>query len=176
MPRIGSRGASSTAPSMDGGTGAFIGAWRSGGREFYRTPSSRSRSRLGRRNAPLVFGADVPHVVCLVSPVPSRPVMARSDRIPVDAPTLPPLTAMRTLRKVARFVRPYRRELVYAAIALVVAAGAVLTIGQGLKFVIDRGFGSGGAEELDRSLGLMLGVVVVMATATYTRFYFVSWL
>jgi ATP-binding cassette subfamily B protein len=102
--------------------------------------------------------------------------VARADRIPIDAPKLPPLTALRTLARVARFLRPYRRQVIYAAVALVVAAAAVLTVGQGLKFVIDRGFGAGDGGELDRTLALMLGVVVIIALATYTRFYFVSWL
>ena len=55
----------------------------------------------------------------------------------------PPVTALRTLARVGVFVRPYRRQVIFAAIALVVAAGAVLAIGQGLKGVIDRGFGTG---------------------------------
>ena len=74
------------------------------------------------------------------------------------------------------FLRPYRRQVVAAAVALLVAAGAVLAIGQGLKGVIDRGFGAGNAAELDRTLALMLAVIVVMAIATFTRYYFVSWI
>ena len=96
--------------------------------------------------------------------------------IPYDAPKLPPLTALRTLALVGRFLRPYRRQVVFAGIALLFAAGAVLTIGQGLKFVIDRGFGAGSGPELDRALAFCLAVVFVMAIATYARFYFVSWL
>jgi len=103
--------------------------------------------------------------------------MARAySPIPPDAPKLPPLTALRTLARIGRFVRPYRRQIVYAAIALFFAAAAVLAIGQGLKFVIDRGFAAGSGAELDRMLAFTLGVVVVMALATYARFYFVSWL
>jgi ATP-binding cassette subfamily B protein len=103
--------------------------------------------------------------------------MARGySSIPIDAPKLPPVVALRTLARVGRFVRPYRRQLVYAAIGLVFAAAAVLAIGQGLKFVIDRGFVAGSGAELDRVLAITLGVVVVMAAATYARFYFVSWL
>src|SRR5262245_54483376 len=94
---------------------------------------------------------------------------------PDPAPPIPPVTALRTLARVAAFVRPYRREVIYAAIALVIAAAAVLAVGQGLKGVVDRGFGTGDASELDRTLALMLGVIVVMAVATFTRFYFVSW-
>jgi ATP-binding cassette subfamily B protein len=95
---------------------------------------------------------------------------------PESAPLLPPVTALRTLARVGVFVRPYRKQVVFAAIALVVAAAAVLAIGQGLRGVVDRGFGTGNAGELDRTLALMLGVVALMAAATFTRFYFVSWI
>jgi ATP-binding cassette, subfamily B, bacterial len=90
--------------------------------------------------------------------------------------TLPPLSALKALARVGAFVRPYRRQVIYAAVALVVAAAAVLAVGQGLKGVVDRGFGGGDGSELDRTLALMLGVIVVMAGATFTRFYFVSWI
>ena len=103
--------------------------------------------------------------------------MARGySPIPIDAPKLPPVAALRTIARVGRFVRPYRKQVAYAAVALIFAAAAVLAIGQGLKFVIDRGFVAGSGGELDRMLAVTLGVVVVMAVATYARFYFVSWL
>ncbi|MBA3504777.1 MAG: ATP-binding cassette domain-containing protein [Betaproteobacteria bacterium] len=75
-----------------------------------------------------------------------------------------------------RYLRPYRRQIAYAGIALLFAAAAVLAIGQGLKFFVDRGLDAGNAGELDRMLALSAGVIIVMAVATYTRFYFVSWL
>jgi ATP-binding cassette subfamily B protein len=102
--------------------------------------------------------------------------MARSDTRLEPAPKIPPVTALKTVARVGRFLRPYRREVIFAAIGLVVAAGAVLAVGQGLKFVVDRGFAASNAAELDRMLALMLGVIVVMAGATYMRFYHVSWL
>jgi ATP-binding cassette subfamily B protein len=102
--------------------------------------------------------------------------MARADTRLEPAPKIPPMTAFRTVARAARFLRPYRREIVFAAIGLVVAASAVLAVGQGLKFVVDRGFAASNAGELDRMLGLMLVVIVVMAAATYMRFYHVSWL
>src|SRR4029453_11578161 len=102
--------------------------------------------------------------------------MARADPRLEPAPKIPPLTALRTVARVGGYLRPYRRQVAYAAIALLFAAGAVLALGQGLKFVVDRGFAAGNALALDRTLALMLGVVVLLAVATYTRFYFVSWL
>src|SRR5690242_7773848 len=102
--------------------------------------------------------------------------MARADTRLEPAPKIPPVTALRTVARAGRFLRPYRRQIVFAAIGLVVAASAVLAVGQGLKFVVDRGFAASSAVELDRMLGLLLVVIVVMAGATYMRFYHVSWL
>jgi ATP-binding cassette subfamily B protein len=102
--------------------------------------------------------------------------MARFETRLEPAPGIPPVTALRTVARVGRFLRPYRRQVVLAGIGLVIAASAVLTVGQGLKFVVDRGFAASDAGELDRMLAAMLVVVVVMAGATYMRFYHVSWL
>ncbi len=93
-----------------------------------------------------------------------------------EGPKLAPATALKTLARIGRFLRPYRGRVAVAVIALIVAAGATLAIGQGLKGVIDRGFAAGNAAELDRTLAMMLGVVALMAVATYLRFYSVSWL
>lgn len=66
--------------------------------------------------------------------------------------------------------------MVGAAIALVVAAGSVLAIGQGLKRVIDFGISAGNPGLLDDAL-LGLGVVILlMSAATFGRFYLVTWL
>ena len=102
--------------------------------------------------------------------------MARADTRLEPAPRIPPVAALRTLARVGRYLRPYRREILFASIGLIVAASAVLAVGQGLKFVVDRGFSASNAGELDRMLALMLVVIVVMAGATYMRFYHVSWL
>jgi ATP-binding cassette subfamily B protein len=85
----------------------------------------------------------------------------------------PPL---RDLALLWRYVRPYRRRLAAALVALVIAAGCFLVLGQGLRQVIDSGFTQRDPGALDRALFLLLGVIVVMASATYTRFYLVSWL
>jgi ATP-binding cassette subfamily B protein len=77
---------------------------------------------------------------------------------------------------VVALLKPYRRRVIVAAIALVVAALAMLGVGQGLRAVIDRGFAAGDPAWLDRALLAMFGVIALLATATYTRFYNVSWL
>lgn len=73
-------------------------------------------------------------------------------------------------------LHPYRLRIFFALIALVVAAACVLLIGQGLKQVIDKGFVAGSPELLNYALLGLLGVILVMSVATYSRFYLVSWL
>ena len=46
----------------------------------------------------------------------------------------------RILLRLLSLLRPYRIRLMLAAIALLVASGSVLLMGQGLKLVIDQGF------------------------------------
>jgi ATP-binding cassette subfamily B protein len=73
-------------------------------------------------------------------------------------------------------ILPYRLRIALALLALIIAAGSVLLIGQGLRQVIDRGFSAGSPELLNYALSGLLGVIVVMSAATYFRFYLVSWL
>ena len=75
------------------------------------------------------------------------------------------------LRRLVAFLAPYRLRIAGALVALVVAAGSVLALGQGLKLVIDAGFSSGDPGLLDRALAGVVGVAVVMSAATWARFY-----
>jgi len=79
-------------------------------------------------------------------------------------------------RALLHLLAPYRQRVIIAAIALVLAAGAMLAVGQGLRTVIDKGFSASDPAWLDRSLAAMFGVIVLLAVATYLRFYNVSWL
>ena len=73
------------------------------------------------------------------------------------------------------FLRPYVKQVVLASIALVITAGATLSIGQGLRLVIDSGFASGDAGLLNDALTLFAGFVLILTVGTFIRFYFVSW-
>lgn len=79
-------------------------------------------------------------------------------------------------RILVQLLSPYRRRVFIAAIALVIAAGTMLAVGQGLRAVIDKGFSAGDPAWLDRTLATMGGLIVLLAGATYLRFYNVSWL
>jgi ATP-binding cassette subfamily B protein len=77
----------------------------------------------------------------------------------------------RQFARLGRFVLPYRARIAVALVALMVAAGCVLALGQGLKHVVDRGFGSGSPDLLNAALGAIVAVAALLAAATYVRFY-----
>ena len=83
---------------------------------------------------------------------------------------------LRPLRAVLPFLRPYRPRIAGAVLCLVVAAGTVLALGQGLKALIDQGFAAGNARLLDHAALVLLAVVALLAIATYGRYYLVTWL
>jgi len=82
---------------------------------------------------------------------------------------------LRGLRPALAFLLPYKKQVVFASIALVITAGATLSLGQGIRMVIDTGFASGQTGVLEQSLGLFVGFVVLLTLGTFVRFYFVSW-
>ncbi|MCE8026566.1 ABC transporter transmembrane domain-containing protein [Billgrantia aerodenitrificans] len=82
----------------------------------------------------------------------------------------------RILLRLLALLTPYRGRLIIAALALLVASGSVLLLGQGLRLVIDQGFLAADATRLNQTLGVMLAVVSVLAGASALRYYQVSWI
>ncbi|TAD92360.1 MAG: ABC transporter, partial [Alphaproteobacteria bacterium] len=80
------------------------------------------------------------------------------------------------LRPILGYLAPYRSVAAGAAVALVIAAGTVLALGAGLRHLVDEGFVSGDGALLDQAVLALLGVVALMAVATYARFSLVTWL
>jgi len=99
-----------------------------------------------------------------------------ATRLKDSIPDRPASRDLRQLRRVLGFLAPYRRQVLIALLALAAAAACVLVLGQGLRQVIDAGFAQRNAQSLDTALFALLGVICVLALATYTRFYFVSWI
>ena len=73
--------------------------------------------------------------------------------------------------RLARFLAPYKLRVTGAIVALLVAAGCVLALGQGLKHVIDQGFGQANAATLDTALAGVLALAVLLSVSTFARFY-----
>jgi ATP-binding cassette subfamily B protein len=81
----------------------------------------------------------------------------------------------RVLARTFGFMRPYSTRLIVFLIALIVTSAATLSMGLGLKFLIDRGLGAHDPALLNEALAIVLGIVVVIAVGSYVRFYNISW-
>ncbi|WP_138379603.1 ABC transporter transmembrane domain-containing protein [Luteithermobacter gelatinilyticus] len=74
------------------------------------------------------------------------------------------------------FLSKYRLTIFLAFVALVVAAGATLAIPQAVRRIIDLGFSSDNLALIDVYFLALLGVAFVLAFATFSRYYLVTWL
>jgi ATP-binding cassette, subfamily B, bacterial len=105
------------------------------------------------------------------------------------------------LAMIWRFAKNYPRQIAFAAIALLVAALATVSIPASFKLIVDFAFAkenpvppaavgadggwfagikdfaaTGVANNIDLYFELLMLIVVILAIATAVRFYFVSWL
>jgi len=87
--------------------------------------------------------------------------------------------ASRNLRELGflwHFVRPYPVQAFGALLALSIAALTVLGFGFGLRKLVDEGFAAGNADLFDQAILVLLAAVLILAAASYSRFYLVSWI
>ncbi len=107
------------------------------------------------------------HTDTLTKAPPSRP----------DDPLARPASReLRPLLALLPFLRPYRGRIVIALVALAIAAGASLAVPAAVKEMIDLGFSRDHADDLGIYFLGLLGVALVLALATATRFYYVTWI
>ena len=80
------------------------------------------------------------------------------------------------IRLAVRFIAPYRWQSLGALLALIVTAGITLSMGQGIRLLVDQGFMTQSPQLLNRSIEFFLLLVVGLAVGTFARFYLVSWI
>ena len=85
-------------------------------------------------------------------------------------------TKISFVRSLLGFLTPYRPQVLIFLVALLMTAAITLSIGQGLRFVIDRGFVGQSLNGLNFAVTFIMGAAVLMAVGTYVRFYLISWL
>jgi ATP-binding cassette subfamily B protein len=83
---------------------------------------------------------------------------------------------LKALKTLLPFIKPYKRQLLLAAISLVLAAGATLVIPLCFRTIIDQGFSEASQAQINRTFINLFGAAVVLAIASSLRYYLVSWL
>jgi ATP-binding cassette subfamily B protein len=84
--------------------------------------------------------------------------------------------AFSSLLPIFAFIKPYKLMLALALFALLITAAVNLSLGQGVKFVIDSGFIAGSVEQLQSAILALIGLISLLAVGTFSRFYLMSWL
>ena len=82
----------------------------------------------------------------------------------------------RAIRLTSRFLAPYRWPALGALLALIATAGITLSMGQGIRLLVDQGFMTQSPHLLNQSIGLFMLLVGGLAIGTFARFYLVSWI
>jgi ATP-binding cassette subfamily B protein len=75
-----------------------------------------------------------------------------------------------------QFVKPYKTRLIIAIVALLFTSALTLSLGQGIRLMIDQGFSAGSAQGLEDALYITLFIIIFTAIGAYFRFYMVSWI
>lgn len=80
------------------------------------------------------------------------------------------------LQSIIAFIRPYTFMMILALIALLATSAVSLSLGQGIKMVIDNGFIAGSKDQLKTALFILIAMISLLAIGTFSRFYLMSWL
>src|SRR6266700_1482511 len=83
------------------------------------------------------------------------------------------LTALRALRP---FLMPYRGTIFATGLALITSSAATLVLPAAVRGVIDHGFSAADAANIRRYFLALIAVAGVLALASATRFYLVTWI
>jgi ATP-binding cassette subfamily B protein len=81
-----------------------------------------------------------------------------------------------SLMSILVYLRPYKRQITYALGALLFTAAITLSIGQGVRLIIDQGLTTGSTAQLRHYVQLFLLLVIALALGTFARYYWVTWL
>src|SRR4051812_19304821 len=96
--------------------------------------------------------------------------------MPDNAADRPKSRSLKPLRALWPYLRHYKRTLLFALFALLIASGAMLVLPIAFKGVIDQGMVVRDQATLDTYFVAFLGAAVVFGIFAALRFYLVTWL
>lgn len=74
------------------------------------------------------------------------------------------------------YIKPYRALAFFALIALIFTASVTLSLGMGLRALVDQGFAQASQQDLTRYSLIFLGLIILLGLGTFARFFCVTWL
>lgn len=88
----------------------------------------------------------------------------------------PARSRWQAVKMAATFISPYKRQVLYSLLALLFTAAITLSIGQGIRLLIDRGFATSSTDLLTQYVSIFFLLVIALAMGTFMRYYWVTWL
>ncbi|MCG9695766.1 ABC transporter transmembrane domain-containing protein [Shewanella sp. Isolate11] len=77
---------------------------------------------------------------------------------------------------IGTFLRPYRVKVIAAIVFLFIGSLAWLSLGQGVRLMVDEGFLQDNSERLNEIILLVIGITALSSSAIFCRFYLMTWL
>ena len=96
-----------------------------------------------------------------------------ADAVESPAESKNRFSTLAPLRPLLPYALRYKRTIALAFAALIVAAGATLTLPLAVRGMIDHGFSTESAGAVNAYFGAMIAVAATLALASATRYYFV---
>lgn len=87
-----------------------------------------------------------------------------------------PVAHIAVLPWIIAFLKPYKLKVFAALVCLLIGSLAWLSLGQGVRLMVDEGFVAQNAERLNEIILLVLGITAISGTAVFCRFYLMTWL
>ncbi|NAZ93299.1 ABC transporter ATP-binding protein/permease [Vibrio toranzoniae] len=86
----------------------------------------------------------------------------------------PEKKSLSILLELSKFIQPYKGRVIAALIALIFTASLTLSVGHGIRLLIDQGFSQQSLSDLGSAIQFIMVVVVLISIGTFFRFYLVS--
>ncbi|MEZ8018113.1 ABC transporter ATP-binding protein/permease [Vibrio splendidus] len=100
-----------------------------------------------------------------------RPTQRSAQQAPEPKPEKKSLSILFELSK---FIQPYKGRVLFALLALIFTASLTLSVGHGIRLLIDQGFSQQSLLDLGSAIQFIMVVVILISIGTFFRFYLVS--
>ncbi len=94
----------------------------------------------------------------------------------MSAPAMQSSQKLKSIQSLGPFLKPYKNQLLIAAISLILAATATLVVPLCFRRIVDLGFSSVSHEQINLTFINLFAAAFVLAFASALRYYIVSWL
>lgn len=97
-----------------------------------------------------------------------------SRRLSLSPEHLPDRSSLKDLWFLGQYLRPHKVQAIIAGVALLITSSSVLGMGWGIRYLVDQGLNQGNAALLDRAFLILFGITLLLAGATWLRYYMVT--